>query len=131
VFDDFLLSVGRVGGGILELFCPTWKNGYRKDCCAVGRRWGFQLRRSSINFAPSLLEFVISCLIGVAMSLGNLKFIAEANWYPSTQSSFTGVPNTEHILKIISTSLAPGNNGRRVYNSAMIQPMANISIGEL
>ena len=45
--------------------------------------------------------------------------------------TLVGVPITEHILKIISTSLDPGNMGLSVYNSAIIQPQAKISIGEL
>ena len=42
-----------------------------------------------------------------------------------------GVPNTEHILNIWSTSLEPGNKGRNVYSSAMMVPTAQISMGEL
>lgn len=42
-----------------------------------------------------------------------------------------GVPKTEHILNISSTSLVPGNSGLEVYISAIIQPTAHRSIGEL
>ena len=45
--------------------------------------------------------------------------------------TFVGVPKTAHILNIISTSLLPGNNGLNVYNSAIIAPHAQISMGEL
>jgi hypothetical protein len=45
---------------------------------------------------------------------GNLKFIAAANFMPSGQVWFVGVPNTLQILKISSVSLEPGNRGRRV-----------------
>ena len=37
----------------------------------------------------------------------------------------------EQILKISSNSLDPGKRGLKVYTSAMMQPMAHISIGEL
>lgn len=45
--------------------------------------------------------------------------------------TFFGVPNTWQILKIVSISLAPGKSGRRVYTSAMMQPTAQMSMGEL
>lgn len=45
--------------------------------------------------------------------------------------TFFGVPSTWQILKIVSISLAPGKSGRRVYTSAMIQPTAHTSMGEL
>lgn len=45
--------------------------------------------------------------------------------------TFFGVPNTWQILKIVSISLAPGKRGRRVYTSAMMQPTAQTSMGEL
>lgn len=45
--------------------------------------------------------------------------------------TFLGVPRTEHILKIWSISELPGNRGLKVYNSAIIQPTAQISMGEL
>ena len=51
---------------------------------------------------------------------------------PSNQiSTFVGVPSTEQILKISSTSLVPGKSGLSVYTSAMMQPTAHRSIGEL
>ena len=45
--------------------------------------------------------------------------------------TFFGVPNTWQILKIVSISLAPGKSGLRVYTSAMMQPTAQMSMGEL
>ena len=48
-----------------------------------------------------------------------------------TSFTFLGVPSTWQILKIVSISLAPGKSGRRVYTSAMIQPTAQMSMGEL
>lgn len=45
--------------------------------------------------------------------------------------TFFGVPNTWQILKMVSISLAPGKRGRRVYTSAMMQPTAQTSMGEL
>ncbi len=39
-----------------------------------------------------------------------------------------GVPRTEQILKISSISEFPGNNGLKVYSSAMMQPTALMSI---
>jgi len=45
--------------------------------------------------------------------------------------TLSGVPIIEHILNISSISLVPGNNGLNVYSSAIIQPMAHISIGLL
>lgn len=48
-----------------------------------------------------------------------------------TSFTFLGVPNTWQILKIVSISLAPGKSGRRVYTSAMMQPTAQMSMGEL
>lgn len=38
------------------------------------------------------------------------------------------MPITEQILNNWSISLDPGNNGRNVYNSAIMHPMAHISI---
>ena len=43
----------------------------------------------------------------------------------------SGVPSTEHILKISSTSLEPGKRGLNVYISAVMQPTAQRSMGEL
>lgn len=45
--------------------------------------------------------------------------------------TFFGVPNTWQILKMVSISLAPGKSGLRVYTSAMMQPTAQMSMGEL
>lgn len=45
--------------------------------------------------------------------------------------TFFGVPSTWQILKIVSISLAPGKSGLRVYTSAMMQPTAHTSMGEL
>uniref|UniRef100_T1GPW0 Uncharacterized protein n=1 Tax=Megaselia scalaris TaxID=36166 RepID=T1GPW0_MEGSC len=45
--------------------------------------------------------------------------------------TLSGVPKTEQILKSWSTSLLPGNNGRKVYNSAIIHPIAHKSIALL
>lgn len=45
--------------------------------------------------------------------------------------TFLGVPSTWQILKIVSISLAPGKSGRSVYTSAMMQPTAQMSMGEL
>ena len=47
------------------------------------------------------------------------------------QLTLVGVPSTEQILKSWSTSLLPGKRGRKVYTSAMMQPTAHRSTGEL
>lgn len=53
------------------------------------------------------------------------------NKVPSGHSYSVGVPITEQILINWSLSETPGNNGQSLYNSAIIQPTANISMGEL
>ena len=58
----------------------------------------------------------------VGENCGNLKFIAAANLNPSDHSFLSGVPITEQILNISSISELPGNSGRNVYSSAMMQP---------
>lgn len=45
--------------------------------------------------------------------------------------TLVGVPRTEQSLNSSSTSLAPGNSGLNVYTSAMMQPTAHRSMGEL
>lgn len=65
----------------------------------------------------------------VGENWGNLKFMAAANLKPSGQSRLSGVPITEQILNTSSISELPGNRGRKVYNSAMMQPTAQISMG--
>ena len=45
--------------------------------------------------------------------------------------TLVGVPRTPHILYTWSMVPDPGNNGRVVYTSDMIQAMAHISMGEL
>ena len=45
--------------------------------------------------------------------------------------TFFGVPKTWQILKMVSISLEPGKRGLRVYSSAMMQPTAHWSMGEL
>ena len=65
----------------------------------------------------------------VGENWGNLKFIAAANLNPSDHSFLSGVPMTEHILNISSISELPGNSGRKVYSSAMMQPTAHMSMG--
>ena len=45
--------------------------------------------------------------------------------------TFDGVPRTVDTLKSWSISLLPGKMGRSVYSSAMMQPSAHTSMGEL
>lgn len=104
---------------------------YLSDCCAVGLFIGFHCNISSMSMTASSLAFGIKIANDVRVKFGNLKFIAAAIWYPSGQSSLSGVPITEHILNISSISLLPGNKGLNVYSSAIIQPTAQMSIGLL
>ena len=53
---------------------------------------------------------------GVAENCGNLKFIPAASLNPSGQSLLSGVPRTEHILKISSISEFPGKRGLKDKN---------------
>lgn len=50
---------------------------------------------------------------------------------PYGQSALSGVPRIFTILLSWSTQLAPAKSGQRVYSSAMMQPSAKISTGEL
>ena len=47
------------------------------------------------------------------------------------KQTFDGVPRTASILNIVSISLLPGKSGLSMYNSAIMQPTAHTSIGEL
>jgi hypothetical protein len=69
--------------------------------------------------------------IEVAGYCGNVNPICVARRYPSGQFCYVGVPRTCASLKIWSFSFAPGARGRDVYSSLRIQPMANMSTGEL
>lgn len=60
---------------------------------------------------------------------GKLPASAHRPWFRVV--TFFGVPNTWQILKMVSISLAPGKSGLRVYTSAMMQPTAQMSMGEL
>ena len=55
----------------------------------------------------------------------------QENFAQHVLHTFDGVPRTLHTLKISSISLLPGNSGLSVYSSAMMQPTAQMSIGEL
>lgn len=59
------------------------------------------------------------------------KLLALANRPLIPSITFFGVPNSWQILKMVSISLAPGKSGLRVYTSAMMQPTAQMSMGEL
>jgi len=45
--------------------------------------------------------------------------------------TWVGVPSTQVTLYSWSISLMPGNSGCSRYNSAIMQPIAQMSIGEL
>ena len=96
---------------------------------ADGRFAGFQRIISLINAMASGEAVGISVEREVGENCGNLKFIAAANLNPSDHSFLSGVPMTEQILNISSISELPGNKGRNVYSSAMIQPTAQMSMG--
>ena len=89
---------------------------------ADGRSAGFQRSISLIKAMASGEAVGISVEREVGENCGNLKFIAAANLNPSDHSFLSGVPITEQILNISSISELPGNSGRNVYSSAMIQP---------
>ena len=54
-----------------------------------------------------------------------------ASLYPSGHSLLSGVPKIFTILFSWSVSLLPGKRGQKLYSSAIMQPRAKISTGEL
>ena len=51
--------------------------------------------------------------------------------YGPVLCTLVGEPRTEQILKIWSTEPVPGNSGLKLYTSAMMEPTAQMSMGEL
>ena len=92
---------------------------------------GFHLSMSVMRPMASGEALGIKVAREVGENCGNLKFMAAASLNPSGQSRLSGVPMTEQILNTSSISELPGKSGRNVYNSAMMQPTAQMSIGQV
>lgn len=95
------------------------------------------LYKSTLKFSfTSLKLFYIPCAFITTFSLvstGRVMVLLKVsrNKNMVTLHTFDGVPRTLQILKISSISLLPGNSGLSVYSSAMMQPTAQMSMGEL
>ena len=95
------------------------------------------LYKSTLKFPfTSLKLFCIPCAFSITFSLVSTEKVmvlqkVSKNKNMFTLHTFDGVPRTLQILKISSISLLPGNSGLSVYSSAIMQPTAQISMGEL
>lgn len=121
----YSLINGFCNGGFI------WKYSCCIICCAVGLLWGFTCSRLLSKDIASWEAWGTTYSSLCPCILFNSIPKLEANLYPSGHSYFPGQPSIANIFWSWSLSLTPGNKGKPVYSSAMMAPIAKISIGEL
>lgn len=102
-------------------------NGCSNICDAVIRLEGYHFKHSAIKSMPSAGQLVIIVSNAIGRYSGKFIPFLAACFRPYGQ--FLGVPNTEVILLIWSSSEFPKKSGFIKYIYAMMQPIAKTSTG--
>lgn len=103
------------------LLCPIQFFGIREN--EIVWNWPIDIHRANHSIRNTKQEEGY-----IRLSSNNMALKLRLKFRLSSSLTCSGVPNTVQILNSWSTSLLPGNNGRNVYNSASIQPMAHKSM---